>query len=93
MITQILGLNPRQQNSFLGISPFEQNREHAGVGWANRMLFLTESGKKPKCYNLAEKNSAKVNNLWQAIRLTHLAELNGKMIYPQLSGEELSLSQ
>lgn len=93
MITQILGLNPMQQNSFLGISPFEQNREHAGVGWANRTLFLTESGKKPLCYNLTEKNSAKVNNLWQAIRLTHLAELNGKMIYSQLSGEELSLSK
>ncbi|MCI5123723.1 MAG: hypothetical protein D3925_04415 [Candidatus Electrothrix sp. AR5] len=93
MMTQILSIDPRQKNSFLGISPFEQNREHAGVGWANRMLFLTKSGGKPRYYNLAEKNSAKVNNLWQAIRLTHLAELNGKMIYPQLSGEQLSLSQ
>jgi phosphoglycerol transferase MdoB-like AlkP superfamily enzyme len=93
MITQILALDPGRQNSFLGISPFERNREHAGVGWANRTLFLTESGKKPRCYNLTEKNSAKVNNLWQAIRLTHLAELNGKMVYSHLSGEQFFLSK
>ncbi|MCI5141058.1 MAG: hypothetical protein D3909_04880 [Candidatus Electrothrix sp. ATG1] len=90
MITQILALEPGQKNSFLGISPFEQNREHAGVGWANRKIFLTESGKKPRCYNFTEQDSAKVNNLRQAIRLTHLAELNGKMIYSQTTTRQLS---
>ncbi|MCK5516066.1 MAG: hypothetical protein KAI39_04255, partial [Desulfobulbaceae bacterium] len=81
MVTQLLAINPERQNSFLGTSPFDRTKD-GGIGWANNTLFLLDANGKASYLDLHDKQNVHIRNLWHAIHLTHIAELNGKMAFP-----------
>lgn len=83
MIAQLLQMDRNRRNSFLGVSPFESNKPESGVGRANETLFFIDKKGDSHYYDLRRKQRSLAQNLWHAIHLTHVAELNGKMVMPE----------